>query len=143
MIDSGTWPLKMQYMTCDEYNGKNTPVREIDLKSSFINVAEPVTFGNFSFPITNRAFNGNSFIKFDMSLSKLKVKDGNINSSISLAKWSSGFNNNLLSVSDETSKLRAAIVYRVRTVIVSLKNISIPVIELCINNYLSMQIFEF
>lgn len=120
MIDSGTWPMKMQYLTCDEYNGTNTPERDIDLRSSFMNIAEPATFGNYSFPIANRAFNGNSFIKFDMSLSKVEVKDGYINSSISIAKWSSGFNNNLLSVFNETSKLKAAVVYRIKTVVVSL-----------------------
>lgn len=130
MIDSGKWPMKMQYLTCDEFNGKNTPEREIDLKSSFLNVAEPATFGNFSFPIANRTFNSNSFIKFNMSLLKLMVKDGNINSSVSLAKWTSGFNNNLLSVSNETSKLKAAVVYRVKTVVVSARNISICAIKL-------------
>lgn len=119
----------MKYLTCDEYNGKNTPEREIDLKSSFINVTEPATFGNFSFSAANRAFNGNVFIQFEMSLSKLMVKDGNINSSVSLAKWISGFNNNLLSVSNETSKLKAAVVYRVKTVVVSSENISIRVIK--------------
>lgn len=125
MIDTGTWPMKMQYLTCDEYNGKNTPKREIDLKSSFMKFSESATYGNFTFPTANRAFNGNSFIKFDMSLSKLEVKNGNINSSVSLANWSAGFNNTLLIVSNQTLKLKAAVVYRVYTVVVSLGNMSI------------------
>lgn len=130
MIDSRTWPMKMQYLTCDEYNGKNTPERKIDLVNFFMNVAEPATFGNFSFPTMKRAFNGISSIKFSMTLSKLEVKDGKINSSVGLAKWTPGTNNSLLSVFNITSKLKAAVVYRVKTVVVSLRNISIQAIEL-------------
>lgn len=121
MIDSGTWPMKMQYLTCDEYNGNNTPEREIDLQTSFMEVSEQATFGSFSLPIDNIPFNGNSFIEFDMNLSKLQMKDGNILSSESFGKWSSGFNNNLLiGSSDQMLKLKAAVVYRVYTVVVSL-----------------------
>ncbi|KPJ17158.1 Glutamate receptor, ionotropic kainate 2 [Papilio machaon] len=35
LLDSGNWPNDMKYITCDEYDGKNTPNRTLDLKTAF------------------------------------------------------------------------------------------------------------
>lgn len=38
MFQSGYWPTDMKFLTCDEYDGKNSPPRKIDLKTSFMKV---------------------------------------------------------------------------------------------------------
>lgn len=59
MLVAGTWQKNMTYLTCDEYDGKNTPERAIDLKSYFIGIKEPTTYGNFSLATRpNTPFNG-------------------------------------------------------------------------------------
>lgn len=35
LLDSGKWPNDMKYITCDDYDGKNTPNRTLDLKTAF------------------------------------------------------------------------------------------------------------
>ncbi|KAL0830384.1 hypothetical protein ABMA28_002566 [Loxostege sticticalis] len=35
LLDSGKWPNDMKYITCDDYDGKNTPNRTLDLKAAF------------------------------------------------------------------------------------------------------------
>lgn len=39
MFQAGAWP-KMTYLSCDDYDGSNTPERGIDLKSYFVGVKE-------------------------------------------------------------------------------------------------------
>lgn len=40
VYQKNSWlPSEMEYLTCDNFNGENTPARDIDLRSSFINVS--------------------------------------------------------------------------------------------------------
>lgn len=41
MINDGSWPKNMQYITCDDYDGKNTPERSgLDLRKYFTKVRQ-------------------------------------------------------------------------------------------------------
>lgn len=123
MLLTGTWPTNMQYLTCDEYDGTNTPERTIDLKSFFVNVMEPATYGNFSFPTGNTPFSGHSMMKFVMDISVVSVQGGSSVSTKSLGNWTAGLNSPLVVKSDNDMKnFTAAVVYRVYTVVVSQHN---------------------
>lgn len=119
MLLTGTWPTNMQYLTCDEYDGTNTPERSIDLKASFVNVMEPPTYGNFVFASGSTPFNGHSMMKFDMEISAISVQAGASVNTKSLGYWAAGLNSSLV-VSNESDmkNFTAAVVYRVYTVVV-------------------------
>lgn len=38
LLQGGSWPSDMKYITCEQYDGTNTPERAIDLRSSFSSV---------------------------------------------------------------------------------------------------------
>lgn len=38
MLQSGAWPLNMDYLNCDDFQGGNTPERNIDLRQFFTQV---------------------------------------------------------------------------------------------------------
>lgn len=38
MLQSGAWTANMEYLGCDDFQGGNTPERNIDLKQYFIQV---------------------------------------------------------------------------------------------------------
>lgn len=38
ILQNGLWPPNMKYLTCDEYDGTNSPDHTIDLRSYFIEV---------------------------------------------------------------------------------------------------------
>lgn len=121
----GAWPTNMQYLSCDDYDGTNTPDRNIDLKSYFVNVKEPTTYGNFSFPArtnNNNQFNGHSFMKFDMEISAVSVRGGASVNTKTLGTWTSGLTSPINIVNaEDTKNLTADVVYRVYTVVVSEK----------------------
>lgn len=110
----------MNYLTCDEYDGTNTPERSIDLKSFFVNVMEPATYGNFTFASGSTPFNGHSMMKFDMEISAVAVQGGSSVSTKNLGNWTAGLNSPLVVKSEPDMKnFTAAVVYRVYTVVVS------------------------
>ena len=39
ILVQGSWPPKMKYLSCDEYDGTNSPDHVIDLKTAFIDVS--------------------------------------------------------------------------------------------------------
>lgn len=39
LLQGGSWPSDMKYITCEQYDGTNTPERLIDLRSSFASVS--------------------------------------------------------------------------------------------------------
>lgn len=39
ILQAGSWPTNMKYLTCDEYDGTNNPTHSIDFKSYFIEVS--------------------------------------------------------------------------------------------------------
>lgn len=127
MLLIGAWPTNMQYLSCDDYDGTNTPDRNIDLKSYFVNIKEPTTYGNFSFPPrtnTNNQFNGHSFMKFDMEISAVSVRGGASVNTKTLGTWTSGLTSPINIVNaEDTKNLTADVVYRVYTVVVSEKHL--------------------
>lgn len=120
MLLMGAWPTNMQYMSCDDYDGTNTPDRAIDLKTHFVAVKEPTTYGNFSFPLKSSGqFNGHTFMKFDMELSAVSVRGGASVNTRTLGSWSSGLTSPINVIGAEDMKnLTADVVYRVYTVVV-------------------------
>lgn len=119
MLLTGAWPTNLQYLTCDDYDGTNTPERSIDLRSFFVGVNEPPTYGNFSFATGNTPFNGHSLMKFNMEMSVVSVQDGASVSTKSLGNWTAGLNSPLVVKSENDMKnFTAAVVYRVFTVVV-------------------------
>lgn len=120
MLLTGTWPANLNYLTCDDFDGTNTPERAIDLRSFFVNVKEPATYGNFSFPTGNTPFNGHAMMKFDMDISVVSVQGGSSVSTKNLGNWTAGLTSPIIVKSDDDMKnFTAAIVYRVYTVVVS------------------------
>lgn len=121
MLLTGTWPANMPYLTCDDYDGTNTPDRSIDLKTFFTNVKEPATYGNFTFPSGNTPFNGHAMMKFDMDISVVSVQGGASVSTKNLGNWTAGLNSQIMvKSSDDMKNFTAAVVYRVYTVVVSI-----------------------
>lgn len=120
MLISGTWQSNMTYLTCDDYDGKNTPERAIDLKSYFIAITEPTTYGNFSLVTRpNTPFNGYSYMKFDMDISAVSIFGGASVNTKNLGSWTAGLQSPLSIVETEDMKnLTADVVYRVYTVVV-------------------------
>lgn len=120
MLLTGTWPTNMQYLTCDDYDGTNTPERAIDLKTFFVNAKEPATYGNFTFPSGNIPFNGHAMMKFDMDMSVVSVQGGASVSTKNLGNWTASLNSPIMVKSaDDMKNFTAAVVYRVYTVVVS------------------------
>lgn len=121
MLLSGAWPTNMQYLSCDDYDGTNTPNRSIDLKPYFVAVTEPPTYGNLSFPKPNVNFNGNSLMKFDMEISAISIRGGASVNTKPLGSWTAGLSSPLnIIATDDMKNLTAHVVYRVYTVVVSL-----------------------
>lgn len=120
MLISGSWQSNMTYLTCDDYDGKNTPERAVDLKSSFVGITEPTSYGNFSLAKrSNTPFNGYSYMKFDMDISSVSVLGGASVNTKNLGTWQAGLDSPLSIVETEDIKnLTAAVVYRVYTVVV-------------------------
>jgi len=42
MLQSGAWPKDMEYLNCDDFQGGNTPERNIDLRQYFTQVCNNV-----------------------------------------------------------------------------------------------------
>lgn len=120
MLQSGEWPTNMQYLTCDDYDGTNTPERNIDLRTAFVSVNEPPTYGNFSFASPKTPFNGHSWMKFIMEMSAVSVQGGASVSTKPLGNWTADISGPITVNSvEEMANMSAAVVYRVFTVVVS------------------------
>ncbi|CAG9835987.1 unnamed protein product [Diabrotica balteata] len=112
LIADGVWKNAVtNYITCDEYNGNNSPKRiGLDLKKYFNKEnSEMFTYG----PITVES-NGMSFMDFQMVLSSVGVREGASDKSMSLGTWNAGFDNNLTLVDPKAMvNLTADVVYRI------------------------------
>ncbi|CAG4975056.1 unnamed protein product [Parnassius apollo] len=116
LLDSGNWPNDMQYITCEDYDGKNTPNRTLDLKTAFQEVKETPTYAPFYIP-EDDSMNGRSYMEFSADLSAVTVKDGASIGSRSLGSWKAGLSNPLtLTDADNMSDYSAQLVYRIVTV---------------------------
>lgn len=120
MQHSGEWPNNMRYISCDDYDGTNASVRDIDLRTAFVNVYDTPIYGNFTFPPANMPFNGHSWMKFKMDISAVTVQGGTTVSVKPLGNWMADISAPIqVNSIDEMSDLAAAQVYRVGTVLVS------------------------
>ncbi|XP_050348568.1 ionotropic receptor 25a isoform X2 [Nymphalis io] len=116
MLDSGKWPNDMKYINCDDYDGKNTPNRTLDLKTAFQEVKETPTYAPFYLP-EDDPMNGRSFMEFSTDLTAVTIKDGASIGSRSLGSWKAGLLNPLsLTDPDNMSDYSAQLVYRIITV---------------------------
>lgn len=116
MLQSGEWPTNMPYITCDDYDGMNSPDRKLDLRSSFIEVQEPSSYGNLTFPTGNTPFNGHTWMKFNMEISSVVLVNGPV-STKSIGNWTADISAPIhVDSHEEIANLSAAVVYRVYTV---------------------------
>lgn len=118
MIQDGVWPKNISYISCDDYDGKNSPPRYgLDLRKAFKkNPDEVPTYG----PI-NITTNGESQMEFQMQLTAVSIRDGAGDKSELLGTWKAGLSNDLSLVeTNAMSNYTADVVYRVVTVIVSI-----------------------
>ena len=119
---TGAWPTDMKHLSCDDYDGTNSPDRQLDLRKYFVDIKEPQTYGQFTFPNarSNVQFNGHSFMKFDMDVSAVSVRGGASVSTKTLGKWTADLASPLvISSTEDIANLTAEVVYRVYTVVVS------------------------
>lgn len=119
MMTDGGWPANFQYLSCDDYNGKNKPVRtNLDLKKYIEKdwtENAPPTYGPFLIKE-----NGESQMKFAMSLTAVGIRGSSSDKSIPLGQWDAGFNNPLvLTDAASMTNYTADVVYRISTVIVN------------------------
>nr|BAR64798.1 ionotropic receptor [Ostrinia furnacalis] len=116
LLDSGKWPNDMKYITCDDYDGKNTPNRTLDLKAAFQEIKETPTYAPFYIP-EDDPMNGRSYMEFNTDITAVTVKDGASIGSRVLGSWKAGLSNPLsLTDPDNMSDYSAQLVYRVVTV---------------------------
>ncbi|XP_017786976.1 PREDICTED: ionotropic receptor 25a [Nicrophorus vespilloides] len=115
IISEGAWPGNMSYITCDDYNGKNTPERPtIDIKKYFNKEnSETPVYGPLKI-----ISNGLSSMEFSMQLSAVGIREGSSDKSVQLGSWKAGFNNNLTLLNPQSmTNYTADVVYRVVTVL--------------------------
>lgn len=120
MLESGAWPQNLEYLKCDELERHNTPERNIDIKQYFMKVVEPASYGEFQLAtMSDKPFNGYSYMKFDMDINVVQIRGGNSVNSRSIGTWTSGLNSPL-AIKDEAiiKNLTADTVYRIYTVVV-------------------------
>lgn len=122
MLQMSKWQPNMKYISCDEYDGTNTPDRDLDLMGAFAAVKEPLTYGNFSLATGGKIpFNGHSYMKFDMDISAVSVRGGASVNTKPLGTWTAGLTSPLdIIATDEIQNLTADVVYRVYTVVVNI-----------------------
>lgn len=118
MILTKSWPIDMNYLTCDNYTGSNTPERSIDLRSYFMDISEPTTYGQFSFANDNGTFNGYSAIAFDMDILSVTLNVKNEYHERHIGKWTAGLTTHLQLESNRS--IKPLKIYRVYTVLVRL-----------------------
>uniref|UniRef100_A0A182YN05 Ionotropic receptor 25a n=1 Tax=Anopheles stephensi TaxID=30069 RepID=A0A182YN05_ANOST len=119
ILQSGSWPSNMKYITCEDYDGTNTPNHTIDLKTAFVEVTEPTTFGPFEIPKGAKVpFNGNTFMKFDMDINAVSIRSGASVNTRNLGTWEASLGAPINVANEaEIKNLTADVVYRVYTVV--------------------------
>lgn len=92
---NGLWPSEPPQITCDEFNGNNTPVRNFNFlkqlnKTSAANEFQP-TFAGFHWGKKN----GEHRAEFDMKVSLIVIDNGNPISTDELGTWEAGIDSPL------------------------------------------------
>ncbi|XP_035782747.1 ionotropic receptor 25a-like isoform X2 [Anopheles albimanus] len=120
ILQSGSWPSSMKYITCEDYDGTNTPNHTIDLKTAFIEVTEPTTYGRFEIPKGKILFNGNSYMKFLMDINAVTIRSGASVNTRNLGTWEASLSAPINVANEiDLKNLTADVVYRVYTVVQS------------------------
>uniref|UniRef100_A0A1A9WKV0 Ionotropic glutamate receptor C-terminal domain-containing protein n=1 Tax=Glossina brevipalpis TaxID=37001 RepID=A0A1A9WKV0_9MUSC len=117
MIQANAWPSAMKYMGCDDYQGGNTPIRNLDLREYFIKVNEPTSYGQFELVNErDKPFNGYSYVRFEMDIDMVEIRGGNSVNSKPIGRWTAGLDSPIM-IKDETiiNNLTADTVYRIYT----------------------------
>ncbi|KAJ8982944.1 hypothetical protein NQ317_005259 [Molorchus minor] len=117
MISDGAWIKHnaTNYITCDDYDGKNSPKRVgLSLKKYFNKgVTETPTYGPFAI-----SSNGQSYMEFQMQVTSVDVRGGSSDKSTTLGTWQAGFDNNLTLMEPQImANMTADVVYRIVTVV--------------------------
>lgn len=119
MVATENWPDEMDYVACDNYTGSNTPHRSLDLRSFFVNVPEPATYGQFIFANDNVPFNGYSRLAFDMDIYAVSLNSENANVEQYLGSWTADFHTPLkLESNIGLDNFKPQTIHRVFTVVV-------------------------
>ncbi|XP_001356575.4 ionotropic receptor 25a [Drosophila pseudoobscura] len=119
MLQSGAWPKDMEYLNCDDFQGGNTPQRNLDLREYFTKISEPTSYGTFELVTQpKQPFNGFSYMKFEMDINVLQIRGGSSVNSKSIGTWTAGLDTPLTVKDEEQMKnLTADTVYRIYTVV--------------------------
>lgn len=119
MLSTKNWPENMNYLTCDNYTGSNTPNRSLDLRSHFVDVTEQATYGKFVFSNGKLPFNGYSMMKFDMDVVSVSIRNGIEYKEENLGNWTAGFTSPLqLKSNTSLEHLKTTTIYRISSVVV-------------------------
>ena len=87
----------------------------------FIQIQEPTSYGVFELVTQpGKAFNGYSYMKFEMDINVLQIRGGNSVNTKSIGTWTAGLDSPLVVKDEDVMKnLTADTVYRIFTVVVS------------------------
>lgn len=93
--EDGSWPYEPPHITCNEYNGTNTPIRNFDFLKKLNK-----TMANNDFQSTFASFywgkkNGQHHAKFDMKVSLVVIDNGNTIATDELGTWEAGIDSPL------------------------------------------------
>ncbi|CAH0391759.1 unnamed protein product [Bemisia tabaci] len=92
MLTSGEWPKNITYITCEEYNSDNVPIRvDLDLRRHLRQVSERPLYAPFVIET-----NGHSFEEFVMKLDKVTVINGQSISAETVGSWKSSLHSPIL-----------------------------------------------
>ncbi|XP_034949070.1 ionotropic receptor 25a-like isoform X2 [Chelonus insularis] len=95
-VKENLWPTEPEYITCEEFNGTNTPVRNLDLLSKLKEVTSnsdfKATFADFQWGNAN----GDHQAKFDMDINYLSNdKTNHMLTSKLIGSWSAGIDSKI------------------------------------------------
>ncbi|XP_057341195.1 ionotropic receptor 25a [Microplitis mediator] len=116
-IKNNKWPNEPYHITCDEFNGTNTPVRNLDLlphlREATTNGFEP-TFAGFYWGNSN----GEHHAEFDMLIQMVVIENGNVVSADNLGTWKADIESplNLTDSESKVAKHTAVTSFRIVTV---------------------------
>ncbi|XP_012259587.2 ionotropic receptor 25a-like [Athalia rosae] len=117
-IDSGHWPADSNHLTCDAYDGNNTPVRSIPFLSHLKNVTSSSEFQPIYANFTWGERNGQHHASFQMTMSMVIIANSNPVSTEEVGLWDAGIDRQLEVISEDLiANHTAQTSYRVVTVV--------------------------
>ncbi|KAK2587124.1 hypothetical protein KPH14_002886 [Odynerus spinipes] len=114
-IDREEWPLEPSHISCDEYNGNNTPSRNFDFLEKLKSVSKSMTPTYAGFKWGEK--NGQHSADFLMSINLVFIERGKLASTENSGSWSAGIDSPLQVTNDAIVNNTAVTSYRVVTVI--------------------------